>query len=93
LSIRLALGAGLRDAIASVMKPSLALAAVGIAVGLVLTWFASSLIRGLIWGVPPHDASTYIVVAAIMAGIAALASLLPALRTLKLDPAQTLREE
>jgi ABC-type antimicrobial peptide transport system permease subunit len=83
----------LRDAITSIVAPSLQLAAIGAALGLVLTWFASALIRNLIWGVQPHDVRTYIIVSALMFLIAALASVLPALRLIKLDPAQTLREE
>jgi len=67
-------------------------AAIGTALGLVLTWFASALIRNLIWGVQPHDALTYIVVTALMFAIAASASVLPALRLIKLDPAETLRD-
>lgn len=58
-----------------------------------LPTFAYWLIRGLIWGVQPHDARTYVVVTALMFAIAASASLLPALRLIKLDPAQALRDE
>jgi ABC-type antimicrobial peptide transport system permease subunit len=92
IGIRMVLGASMREAIASIVTPGVQLAAIGTALGLVLTWFASTLIRNLIWGVQPHDALTYVVVTALMFAIAASASVLPALRLIKLDPAQTLRE-
>jgi len=93
IGIRMVLGASVRDAVASIVTPGFQLALIGTALGLILTWFASALIRGLIWGVQPHDPRTYIVVTALMFTIAASASLLPALRLIKLDPAQTLRDE
>ena len=93
IGIRMALGATIRAAIGSVVKPSLGLAVTGILIGLGLTWFATRLIQNLIWGVQPRDAGTYIAVAAIMFVVSALASLLPALQLTKLDPAQTLRQE
>ncbi len=93
IGIRMALGATVRAAIASIVKPSLKLAAIGTVIGLGLTWFATALIQDLVWGVPPRDARTYIAVAAIMFAVTAAASLLPALRLMKLDPAETLREE
>ena len=93
IGIRMALGATARDAIASIVTPGLKLAAIGTVIGLVLTWFASVLIQSLIWGVRPRDPQTYMSVAVLMLAIAAAASLLPALRLIKLDPAQTLREQ
>ncbi len=93
IGIRMVLGASVRETIASIVTPGLQLAAIGTALGLVLTWFASALIRNLIWGVQPHDARTYIVVTLLMFAIAASASVLPALRLIKLDPAQTLRDD
>jgi predicted permease len=92
IGIRMVMGASIREAIMSIVIPGFQLAAIGAALGLLLTWFASALIRNLIWGVQPHDART-IVVTVLMFSIAVLASVLPALRLIKLDPAQTLREE
>ncbi len=93
ISIRMVMGASVREAVISIVAPSFQLAAIGAALGLILTWFASALIQNLIWGVQPHDMRTYIIVTAVMFSIAVLASVLPALRLIKLDPAQTLREE
>jgi len=89
----MALGASLRDAVASIVVPGLKLAAIGTAVGLLLTWFASTLLQGLIWGVQPRDPRTYAAVAAFIFLIAVVASLLPALQLRKLDPMRALRQE
>jgi predicted permease len=93
IGIRMALGATVRNAINSVIAPGLKLTFAGIAAGLVLSWFAARLIQGLIWGVPPHDARTYLIAAVVIAIVTAVASLLPALRLVNLDPARTLRED
>jgi ABC-type lipoprotein release transport system permease subunit len=47
----------------------------------------------LVWGVSATDPGTYASVAAGLLLVAALASLLPALRIARLNPADTLREE
>ncbi len=93
MGIRMALGASVRDAVASIVTPGFKLAFMGTLIGLVLTWFTSALMERLIWGVRPHDIETYVSVTALMFVIAAAATLLPALRLIKLDPAQTLRQE
>ncbi|MEO8028655.1 MAG: hypothetical protein ABI823_19390, partial [Bryobacteraceae bacterium] len=69
------------------------LAAAGVAVGTVGAFLASSVLRSMIWGVQPNDAGTYAGAAGFLFVVAAVASLLPALRLLRLDPVSTLREE
>jgi len=46
-----------------------------------------------VWGVTPTDPATFITVIVVLMGIALVASLVPALRVLRLDPATTLRAE
>jgi putative ABC transport system permease protein len=46
-----------------------------------------------VWGVTPSDPLTFAAVIAVLLTIALVASLVPALRVLKLDPAATLRAE
>jgi ABC-type lipoprotein release transport system permease subunit len=53
----------------------------------------ASLLRSFVWGVTPSDPATFAGVIGVLMGIALVASLLPALRVLRLDPAQTLRAE
>ena len=93
LGIRLALGATARQTIASIIKPAILLAVTGIAGGYLLSLVAVRFLEHLLWGVRPTDPLTFAAMAAILLLAAVLASLAPALRILRLDPAQTLRNE
>ena len=91
--IRLALGAKTDDIIRVAVLPGIKLSVAGIACGIVLSLFAARLLKSIIWGIAPNDATTFISVAALLIIVAVLASLIPALQLVKLDPAQTLRDE
>jgi predicted permease len=93
LGIRLALGATVPQAMRSVALPGVALALAGVAAGSVLAGFASQLLRHLVWGVRPGDPLTFAIVGLVLLGVAAAASFLPALRVMRLNPAETLRQE
>jgi putative ABC transport system permease protein len=69
------------------------LASIGVAVGAVGTWLLTSTIRSLLYEVSPSDP---IVLAATCAGafvLTALASLIPAVRVMRVDPSVALRVE
>jgi predicted permease len=91
--VRLALGAKTDDIIRAAVLPGIKLSVAGIACGIVLSLFAARLLKSLIWGISPTDATTYISVAALLIIVAVFASLIPALQLVKLNPAQTLRDE
>jgi ABC-type antimicrobial peptide transport system permease subunit len=93
IGIRLALGATSARAIRSLASPGVTLAASGIVVGLLLARGATALVRHFVWGVSASDPATFVAVAVMLLAIAGGASILPALRILRLDPAQTLRAE
>lgn len=93
MGIRLALGATSRGIVRSAAAPGLALAGGGIVCGLVLALFATRLLKSLIWGVAPTDPATFTLVALLLIAVVALASVIPALRLARLDPALTLRNE
>jgi putative ABC transport system permease protein len=90
--IRMALGATALETVRSVAASGLALSTVGAAVGIGLAWVAVRLVASFLWGVDEHDPLTFIAVAAFLVVVAGIASLIPALRILRLDPAQTLRQ-
>jgi predicted permease len=94
LGVRLALGATTGRTVRSVALSGIALAAIGAAAGLVLAWpVAQSLeARGLLWGVDSHDPATFIAGIAFLLVVATIASVVPALEILRLDPAQALRQ-
>ncbi len=93
IGIRLALGARLGDVLRMVvfegMKPTLLGVAVGTAGALALGRVLSS----LIYEVKPTDPITFLVVTALLAVIALLASIIPAYRATKVDPMVALRYE
>jgi macrolide transport system ATP-binding/permease protein len=68
-------------------------AGAGIAVGLLGSIGAATLIRGLLFGVRSWDAATLIAVSGVLAISALLASYVPARRAAKVDPMVALRCE
>jgi predicted permease len=93
LGVRMALGASARQAMLAMMRPGLLLAAAGVATGYVLSRFAVRFLEHLLWGVRPTDPTTFVVTAGILLLVAFIASMVPSLRILRIDPAQTLRDE
>ena len=93
LGIRLALGATGRQVVKDVVMPGLILTAVGVAIGAAAALAAVRLLRSFLWGVTPTDPLTFGAVIGLLLAVALVASLLPALRVLHLDPALTLRAE
>jgi predicted permease len=93
LGIRMALGASVSEAIREATLPGVLLAIAGIAAGCLLAGLSAKVFAHLVWGVTTTDPGTYAGVAIGLLLVAALASLLPALRITRLNPADTLREE
>ncbi len=93
LGIRLALGASGRQVLADVVLPGIILAAVGIAIGAAASLALIGILRSFLWGVTPTDPLTFGLVMVTLLAVALCASIIPALRVLRLDPALTLRAE
>jgi predicted permease len=91
LGVRLALGANPGQAILTMVRPGLLLAMAGVAAGYGLSRIAAGMLEHLLWGVRPADPVTFFTTSTVLLLVAALASLAPALRILRIDPAQTLR--
>jgi len=89
--IRMALGATPAETVRAVTIGGLTLAAIGAVIGAALAVPASSLVATSLYGVAERDAMTYVGAAAFLLVVAGIASLLPALTLLRLDPAVTLR--
>ena len=93
MGIRLALGATANGVVRAAALPGITLSLAGIAFGIVLALLATRLLKSQIWGVAPTDPATFVTVALLLIVVAAAASILPALRLARIDPAQTLRDE
>jgi predicted permease len=93
IGVRVALGATRRDVVRLLMAEAAAVVTIGVGVGLAL---AAALTRGVSWmlyGVRPLDAATYAVAAVFLAGVALLASYVPARRGARTEPQAALRSE
>jgi putative ABC transport system permease protein len=93
IGVRIALGATAGNVIADVLGHGLRLTALGIAVGVGLALVATRLMSALLFGVGATDVATFAGAAALLAIIAAAASLVPALRASRVDPLVALRDE
>ncbi len=91
--VRIALGATPRDVLRFVVGRGLALAAGGVAVGLVLALIVTRLLAGFLYGVSPFDPLTFVGVPVLLVLVALLACWLPARRATKADPMVALRSE
>jgi predicted permease len=93
IGIRLALGADSRGVLWMVLKESLLLAAVGIAVGLPLALVGTNLVRTHLFGLGPSDPVTLAAATMCISLATALAGFLPARRATRVDPIVALRYE
>jgi predicted permease len=93
IGVRLALGATPSRIVGGVVRHGAGLAGFGIAIGLWAAYALSRFMRGILYDVAPTDIVTYLAVAALLAGCAAAASILPARWAARLDPVRALRDE
>jgi putative ABC transport system permease protein len=93
IGIRMALGAQRADVLSMVVKQALVMALAGIVVGGTGALLLTRLMQGLLFQVKPADPVTFIVVSAILAAVAVLASYIPGRRATPVDPVIALRGE
>jgi predicted permease len=93
IGTRMALGAQVPDVTKLVLKQGMTLALIGEVIGLVGAFALTRVIRGLLFGVAPTDAMTFIAVAAVLTSVALLACYFPARRAAKVDPLVALRHQ
>jgi ABC-type antimicrobial peptide transport system permease subunit len=91
--VRLALGASAADVLYATLRSTLAMVAAGLAAGLALAWWAGQFVERLLYGVSPTDPLALIAAAALIAGTALLAAVVPAWRAMRIDPVKVLRLE
>jgi putative ABC transport system permease protein len=92
IGVRVALGADAADIVRLVIRGALGMTAVGVGLGLVGSFMAARLLGSLLFGVAATDLPTFVAGAAMILGVAALASWLPARRASRVDPALALRD-
>ena len=93
IGVRMALGAQRSAVSGMVLGEALRLIAIGIGVGVLGSLATAGLLRPLLFGVRPWDATTLAGVAAVLGLAALLASYLPARRAASVNPVEALRAE
>jgi predicted permease len=93
IGIRMALGARPGDILKMVLRQSLVVVAIGVAVGLLAAFAGTHAIASLLVGVSPSDPATFAVVVTLLSGVALLACWIPARRATRVSPLVALRYE
>ena len=93
VGIRMALGARSFDVVRMVIGQSLGLTVAGIFVGLIGSLALTNFLSSLLFDVKATDATTFLLVAAILSVVALVASFVPAYRATAVDPVNALRQE
>ena len=91
IGIRMSLGAESARVQRMILREGGVLLAGGLVLGIAGAFLAARIIRGLLFGVEPHDPVTFLGVAVLMSAIGIAACWIPALRAARVDPALTMR--
>jgi ABC-type antimicrobial peptide transport system permease subunit len=87
------LGAQRQNILWIVLRETLALALLGLAIGVPCAFAASRLVADMLFGVSPNDLATMAGVSVLLLIVALVAGYLPARRASELDPMIALRAE
>jgi putative ABC transport system permease protein len=93
IGIRMALGARAADVERQIVGEGVRLAGAGLLAGLAGALLLGRMVRGLLFGIPPHDPATFTLVALLLGGVILAASWLPSRRAGRVNPAIALRAE
>ena len=91
VAVRMALGATARDILWLVLHDGLRLVSLGLAAGLSIALVFSRFVSSFLFGISARDPIAFAGVAALVAGAATVACVIPALRAARVDPMVTLR--
>jgi putative ABC transport system permease protein len=91
--IRAALGANGYDLVTMVSREMAWVVLTGIATGVAGAWLLARAAASLLYGITTHDPATFVTVPLVLGAAAALATILPARRALRVNPAEVMRAE
>jgi putative ABC transport system permease protein len=90
--IRMALGASHGRILAGVVRSGATLTILGLVIGMAASALAARSLRAFVWGLSVLDPLTYAAVAALLLAVAIGASVVPALRAVRMNPVAALRD-
>lgn len=93
IGVRMAIGAQRGDVLRMVLGEGMKLAVAGVILGVATALALAGYVASLLFGVTPFDPASYLVTAAILLAVAALACYVPARRAMGVDPLVALRQE
>jgi len=93
IALRMALGADRARVVGMIVREGIILAAIGLALGLISSYFIGRAMRSMLYGVSPMDFSAFAIVGVLLLAAALLACYLPARRAASVHPMQVLRTE
>ena len=93
VGIRMAIGAQTRDVLQMILKQGLKQVSVGVAIGLVIAFFAGKGLSIILFDVQPNDLTIFGAIVVVLTATALLACLIPARRATTVHPLEALRYE
>jgi len=93
IGLRMAVGASTGSVLRLILGHGLALAGLGLALGLAAAVAGTRLLTTMLFQVKPNDPLVYVSVAVLLGMVALVASFVPAIRASKIDPMTALRQE
>lgn len=93
IGVRMALGASPGNVLRLILREGSVRLGIGLAVGMGLAFFAAKLQTNVLYGITPEDPITYAGTLATLAIAGVAACLVPALRALRVNPVEALRNE
>lgn len=93
IGLRMAMGAQRADVLKMIVGRGLTLTLLGIGTGVAIAAAVMRLLSGLLYGIQPSDAGTFAITVSVLLITSVAASLLPAYRAARVDPARTIREQ
>jgi putative ABC transport system permease protein len=93
IGIRMALGAEVSDVLRMILGQGLKVTVIGLVIGGVGAFFLTRAMSSMLFEVKPHDPLVYFLTGALLAVVALIASLIPSLRAVWIQPSEALRQE
>jgi ABC-type antimicrobial peptide transport system permease subunit len=93
IGVRIALGADRSRVLRMVLADVSRVVILGLVLGAASAMASSKLVESFLYGVRPNDPAVMVLAAVLLAAVAHLAGVLPAVRACRLDPVAALRED